>query len=149
MMLLINNKITSLSLAMWDSFSFDQFHRYNEQYINKYSLVLSKEYLIDILQNEYLVVVKELKDDDTYDENPEDKSFLWRLNYPELSSLMVDPKNIYELVDVYMHDTLFNVCIPYNKDYKYLLNSIDEVTIEGNDVIFSGRAIHRIEGYLK
>lgn len=140
----VNSREVRREILGYREFGFGQ--SVPDRKMHDFRLEFDKTELVELLREEYQSWLADQQADDKLVAEPHPEYFK-RLGYPDIQQLMQHPSEFEDAVKSFLQLELLSACLPKiqgNGDsVKWIVNSIDRVTIEPQKVIVSGQAFDR------
>ena len=132
------NKTDSEAITVNDGLNFSRFYNLPTSQIREYKLHLTKSELISLIEDEYIRVRDEIKQDDL---EFNDISEFSQTGYCSLKNLMHFEKQFIAIILDYLDRELFIRLFPPNDNCQFIINSTDSIELNNKEVIIMGRTI--------
>jgi hypothetical protein len=122
----------------WPVMNWGQFHW--DAPLGEYELTIPRKVFVDGMTAEYAQLVAELRHDDAFD--PDGTPYLREIGYPPLEVALDHPRQARELIRVFLNPEIFETFLPITAPPRFLMNSIDSVSVTTDAVVLRGRGYH-------
>ncbi len=135
----VDGRPVSLDSLSWPELNFGQFRADVPQ--GRYELAIPREAFVERLSPAYDLCAAELQADDCHDSDA--VPHLREIGYPPLAKVLDHPRQLYELVAIFLYEDVFAAFLSHPSSApKFLLNSVDEVVATETAVILRGRGCY-------
>ena len=132
------NKTDSEAITVNDGLNFSRFYNLHTSQIREYELHLTKSELISLIEDEYIRVRDEIKQDDL---EFNDTSEFSQTGYCSLENLLRFEEEFVIIIHDYLARELYTRLFPPTNDSHFVINSTDSIELNNKEVIIMGRTI--------
>lgn len=141
----VDGDIVAPETIWWPEMNFGQF-RWAAR-IGAYELELPRAEVERCLRHVYQQCVAELKEDDRV-AGADDRSALREAGYPPLAKLFAAPAAFEEVIRVHLYTDLFEAVLPpVTTDARFMINSIESVSVSPEVLLIRGRGYYAAPGF--
>jgi hypothetical protein len=137
--LLDGTSVAAAILGTNDSLGYGRFDAPGLE-VHRYEFSASADEIILALSSAFAALVAEMKVDDLLDGEP---SALMRMGYPTLREAFHWPRELREVVEVFLHNEILVAFMPFTDQSDFVINSTDEIHINESGLRLLGRCFRR------